>query len=74
VFAHVESYRANTVDARSVYVAISRARTGATLYTDSRPSLIEALGLRDGSRVGAIDQTVVRDRREVEAVGLDAIA
>jgi ATP-dependent exoDNAse (exonuclease V) alpha subunit len=55
VMAHVEAFRANTVDARSVYVAISRARTDATLYTDSRPSLIEALGLRDGAQVGAID-------------------
>lgn len=29
VMAHLEAFRANTVDARSVYVAISRARHGA---------------------------------------------
>jgi ATP-dependent exoDNAse (exonuclease V) alpha subunit len=52
----MESFRANTVDARSAYVAISRARSSAALYTDSRARLTEALGLRDGARVGAIDE------------------
>ncbi len=55
VMAHLESFRANTVDAASVYVAISRARSHAALYTDSRTSLTEALGLRDSMQVGAID-------------------
>jgi ATP-dependent exoDNAse (exonuclease V) alpha subunit len=58
VMAHLESFRANTVDARSVYVAISRARIGAAVYTDSRASLTEALGIRDGAQVGAIDETM----------------
>ena len=58
VMAHLEAFRANTVDARSVYVAISRARIGAAVYTDSRASLTEALGLRDGAQVGAIDETM----------------
>lgn len=34
-----ESFRANTFDAASAYVAISRARKGAAVYTDSRASL-----------------------------------
>jgi hypothetical protein len=55
VMAHLESFRANTVDAASVYVAISRARKDAAVYTDSRASLTEALGLRDGAQVGALD-------------------
>lgn len=55
IFAHLEAFRANTVDARSVYVAISRARHSAAVYTDNRASLTEALGLRDGAQVGAID-------------------
>lgn len=54
VMAHLESFRANTVDAASAYVAISRARKGAAIYTDSRASLAEALSLRDGAQVGAI--------------------
>ncbi len=53
--AHLESFRANTVDAASVDVAISRARTSAAVYTDSRAGLTEALGLRDGAQVGASD-------------------
>jgi ATP-dependent exoDNAse (exonuclease V) alpha subunit len=69
VIAHVEAFRANTIDARSVYVAISRARSGAALYTDSRARLIEALGLRDGAQIGAIDQTLRRDRK-VATIGL----
>lgn len=60
--AHLESFRANTVDAASVYVAISRARTSAAVYTDSRAGLTEALGLRDGAQVGAIDGTMKENK------------
>ena len=62
VMAHLESFRSN-VDARIAYVAISRAREGAVIYTDSRADLTKALGLRDGSQVGAIDETLLRDDR-----------
>lgn len=55
VMAHLESFRANTVDAPAVYVAISRARDAVALYTDDRARLTDALGLRDGAQVGAID-------------------
>ncbi|WP_369692517.1 hypothetical protein [Erythrobacter aureus] len=61
MMAHLESFRTNTVDAPAVYVAISRARDTVALYTDSRSRLTEALGLRDGAQVGAIDGM----RREV---------
>ena len=60
--AHLESFRANTVDAASTYVAISRAREHAAVYTDSRAALTYALGVRDGARVGAIDETWERER------------
>lgn len=69
VLAHLESYRANSVDAASAYVAISRARASATLYTDSRISLIEALGLRDGAQHGALDQ-IMTQQREGAAIGM----
>ena len=62
VMAHLESFRANTVDAASVYVAISRAKISAAVYTHSRAGLIEVLGLRDGAQVGAIDGTM-RDNK-----------
>ncbi|MEP2236670.1 MAG: helicase C-terminal domain-containing protein [Alteripontixanthobacter sp.] len=56
VMAHLESFCANTVDAPAVYVAISRAKDAVALYTDSRARLTEALGLRDGAQVGAMDE------------------
>ena len=62
VMAHLESFRVNTVDAPAVYVTILRAKDAVALYTDSRARLTEALGLRDGAQVGAIDEV----RREVE--------
>ena len=61
VKANLESFRANTVDAPAIYVAISRARDAVALYTDSRARLTDALGLRDGAQIGAIDGM----RREV---------
>lgn len=36
---HLESFRANTVDAPAVYVAISRAKDAVALYTDRRARL-----------------------------------
>lgn len=51
VIVHFKLFRANTVNAASVYVAISRARKHAAIYTDSRAGLTEALGLRDGAQV-----------------------
>lgn len=65
--AHLESFRANTVDAPAVYVAISRARDAVALYTDSRTMLTEALGLREGAQIGAIGE--VRRREVGIAVG-----
>ena len=67
VMAHQKSFRANTVDAPAVFVAISRAKDAVALYTDSRAKLTKALRLRDGGQVGAIDGVM---GREVEmAVG-----
>lgn len=40
----------------AAYVAVSRAREGAAIYTDSRANLTEALGLRDGAQIEAIDE------------------
>ncbi len=60
VMAHLEAFRANTVNTRSVYVAISRARLTSAVYTDNRTALVEALGVRDGAQVGALDETINR--------------
>ncbi len=64
--AHLEPFRANTVDAPAVYVAISRARNAVALYTDSCAKLIEALDLRDGAQVGAIYEVRREAKMEVD--------
>jgi len=69
VMAHMESFRANTVDARSAYVAISRARSGGALYTDSRARFTEVLGLCDGAQAGALDQIMTR-QKEGAGIGM----
>ena len=51
---HLESFRTNTVDARSVYVAISRAKGSAAVYTDSREKLAGAIEQRSGERMAAL--------------------
>ena len=66
VMAHLESSRANTIDAPAVDVASSSVRAAVSLYIDTRTKLTEALALRDGAQVSAINEV----RREVEvAVG-----
>lgn len=55
VFAHLESFRANTVNARSAYVAISRARRLAAIFTDNEVELTEALNVRSGDKQASID-------------------
>ena len=52
---HLESFRANTVDAKSAYVAISRARSHAAVYTDSREKLADAIEARGGERQTALE-------------------
>lgn len=55
VLAHLESFRQG-VDARLLYVAVSRAREQAKLYTDDRARLTLAVGLRDGVQTAALDE------------------
>jgi conjugative relaxase-like TrwC/TraI family protein len=54
---HLESFRANTVDARSTYVAISRARQHAAIYTDSKDKLADAIETRTGERQSAVQSS-----------------
>jgi len=69
VMAHLESFRSN-VDARIAYVAISRAKTHAAIYTDDRVALVDAIEGRDGAKVGAIDETLARGK--VAAIAIPA--
>lgn len=56
----VNCHRNSDVDARIAYVAVSRAKTHATIYTDDRLALVDAIEGRDGAKVGAIDETMAR--------------
>lgn len=53
---------------RAAYVAISRAREGATIHTDSRTDLTKALGIRKDAQVGAIDETMTRQKAATIAI------
>lgn len=53
--SHLESFRTNTVDARSAYVAISRAKHAAIVYTDSKEKLAGAIEARAGDRQTALE-------------------
>lgn len=46
VMVHAESSRANLIDQASIYVAVSRARSEAAIYTDDRTQLVRGLGER----------------------------
>ncbi|WP_419318824.1 MobF family relaxase [Caulobacter sp. ErkDOM-E] len=48
VMVHAESGRANLIDQASIYVAISRARSEATVYTDDREKLTRGVQERMG--------------------------
>lgn len=54
VFAHLESFRLNTVNTKSAYVAISRARKFAAIFTDNRSGLADAMNVRLGEKESAI--------------------
>lgn len=54
VLFHAESHRSNLVDQATLYVAISRARHGATIVTDSREKLVRGVEARSGLRLTAL--------------------
>jgi len=54
VLFHAESNRSNLVDQATLYVAISRARRGATVVTDDRAKLIQGVEARSGCRLTAL--------------------
>lgn len=64
---HLESFRSN-VDARIAYVAVSRAKTFAAIYTDDRLALVGAIEGRDDAKVGAIDETLAKAKGAAIAI------
>ncbi len=65
VLFHAESKRSNLVDQATLYVAISRARHGATVVTDDRMKLIQGVEARSGQRLTAL--AAVGKAREASA-------
>lgn len=66
VMVHLESFRANTVDAKSAYVALSRAKDKAMLYTDDRKALSKAISQRSGEKQSALDRDKAPDGTMME--------
>lgn len=64
---HLESFRANTVDAKSAYVAISRAKKEAAVYTDSKEKLAGAIETRTGERQMALGPERISSKIERQA-------
>jgi conjugative relaxase-like TrwC/TraI family protein len=54
VLFHAESKRSNLIDQATLYVAISRARHGATIVTDDRAKVIQGVEARSGQRLTAL--------------------
>lgn len=54
VMVHAESGRANLVDQASMYVALSRARNDAVVYTDDRRKLVTGVAERRGELASAL--------------------
>jgi hypothetical protein len=59
VMAHLELFRSN-VDANIAYVAVSRAKASAIIYTDDGDRLAIVIEGRSYAKVGAIDETLAR--------------
>lgn len=55
VIFHAESWRINLVNASSFYVMISRMREDATVVTDSRDRLADAIATRAGEKQAALE-------------------
>ena len=55
VLVHAESFRENLVNEKTFYVAISRARLGADIYTDNREQLVAAVQERAGEKITALE-------------------
>ena len=60
---HLESWRANVVQMRSAYVAVSRGKLEAHVYTDSTSKLQRALETRSGAKSAAMDLSAIQAGR-----------
>ena len=64
VLALTESWRKNLVNQKSFYVALSRARHSARLYTNDQEKLTEAILDRSGEKTSAIESVKEEEARK----------
>lgn len=55
VFVHAESNRQNLMNQKSLYVALSRARSEIKIYTDNRAKLIQRVQTRQAEKQNALE-------------------
>jgi conjugative relaxase-like TrwC/TraI family protein len=58
VMINLESWRGRAIDQKGFYVDISRARHGATIYTDDKEQLEFMLTKNTGEKQSALEQTI----------------
>ena len=62
VMVHADSRATNLVDQKMMYVAVSRAKASAAVYTDDRGKLVSALRERAGEQQVALDLAAGQNR------------
>ena len=70
VMIHADSSAANLIDQRSFYVAVSRAREAAMVFTNDRTKLVTAIGERAGATQTAIAQAMGPKTTKAMGTGL----
>ena len=70
VLIHADSKATNLVDQKMIYVAVSRARNSAAVYTDDRAKLASGIRERAGVAQSALDAAPAQVRAKAEASGL----
>ena len=66
---HADSRATNLVDQRMMYVAVSRAKTSAAIYTDDRARLVSAIHERAGVAQTAISDSALSSAKASKAMG-----
>lgn len=66
VLVHGESTRTNLMTQQNAYVAISRAKESATIYTDNREKLAEQIGRETGQKETALKSGEKQDEKQAD--------
>ena len=69
VMIHADSRSANLVDQKMMYVAVSRAKVSAAVYTDDRAKLVSGIMQRAGEKQVALGNGLGSTRAVAKALG-----